>query len=307
MAELCAEDRFAWRSWGVREGLTETYSFALSMTPERGAYIRHGAVLSMSWFDGYGVNRLPDPRGSGQPHWPSTRRVYAAPGGTPWTATPRALLQYRDNKWIVRYTAPTGRRIMAAVPVGRRVLVLQDDVLREFDPEREGWREIRAAQHSSIAPFRAMCPGGAGEWYLTGDRGLARVRLAGEGGSFEWIEVNGSAAGLVRFDYPVAGSGELFAQATSARGQRRVIVRWAGKELAQLHAAQADNLRGWRGGDGSLWIVEGADLFRLRDGHRYPVERTGVLSGNIFDVYSEEGNAFWVATSEGITRHTPTL
>ncbi len=306
-AELRSDDRFAWRSWSVREGLTETYSFALSMTPGRGAYIRHGAVLSMSWFDGYGVTRLPDPRGGGQPDWPSTRRVYAAPGGAPWTATPGALLQYRDAKWTARYTAPSGRRIVAAVPAGRRVLVLQDDVLREFDPEREGWREIRTAQHSSIAPFRAMCPGSAGEWYVTGDRGLARVRMAGEGGAFEWIEVNGNAVGLVRFDYPIAGSGELFAQATSARDQRRVIVRWAGKELVPVHAAQADNLRGWRGGDGSLWIVEGADLFRLRDGRRYSVERTGVLSGNIFDVYSEEGNAFWVATSEGITRHTPPL
>ena len=30
---LHADDRFLWRSWGVRDGFTETYSFAVSMTP----------------------------------------------------------------------------------------------------------------------------------------------------------------------------------------------------------------------------------------------------------------------------------
>ena len=53
--------------------------------------------------------------------------------------------------------------------------------------------------------------------------------------------------------------------------------------------------------------MEEAAIFRLRGGRKYPVERTGVLTGNIFDVYSEEGKAFWVATSEGVTRYSPPL
>lgn len=311
VVQLRAEDRFAWRSWGVREGLTETYSFALSVTPGQGAFIRHGAVPSMSVFDGIGVTRLPDPRGGGQPDWPSTRRVYPAPSGTPagtpWTSTPKALLQYKEGKWRVRYTAPAGQQLMAAVPAGRRVLVLLDDSLREFDPESGTWRELRSVRNSRVGPFRGMCSGGVGEWYITAEQGLARLRLERDGGAFEWTEINSRASGLRSFNYPIAGSGEVFAQATSARDPRRVIVRWSGGELEVVYAAQSDNLRGWRAGDGSLWILEGGDLFFLLNGHRYPVERTGVLSGNIFDVYSEAGNAFWVATSEGITRHTPSL
>jgi hypothetical protein len=86
-----------------------------------------------------------------------------------------------------------------------------------------------------------------------------------------------------------------------------VIVRWSGRELESVYAARADNLRGWRGGDGSAWIVEGSVMFRLLGGRKYPVDRTGVLTGTIFDVYSEPGNAFWVATSEGLARYTPPL
>jgi hypothetical protein len=79
---LHADERFQWRSWGVRDGLTETYSYAVSMTPEASAYIRHGSVLSMSLFDGYHVTRIPEPRGNAQPDWQSTKRVYGGPRGT---------------------------------------------------------------------------------------------------------------------------------------------------------------------------------------------------------------------------------
>ena len=116
---LQADDRFLWRSWGVRDGFTESYSFALSMTPQGSAYIRHGAVLTMSAFDGYSVTRIPEPRGNAQHSWPSTRRVYAAAGGKIlWTASLDALKEYRDGKWTVRYTPPAGRRVLAAVPAG---------------------------------------------------------------------------------------------------------------------------------------------------------------------------------------------
>ena len=304
---LRADDRWLWRSWGVRDGLSETYSYTMSMMPDGSVYIRHGAVPSMSVFDGYGVTRIPEPRGNTRPDWPSTKRVYAAPGGTLWTTSLDALREYRDGKWTVRYTPPAGRRVLAAVPAGRRVMVLMEDGLREFDPRHESWREIRTAENSKIAPFVTMCPGSADELYITGEHGLAKLHISSEGGVFEWLEVNSDAYRLTHFDYPLPGTGELFAQGISSRGKRRVIVRWAGSELESVYAAEADNLRGWRGSDGSVWIVEDAAIFRLREGRKYPVERTGVLTGTIFDVYSEEGKAFWVATSEGITRYTPPL
>ena len=304
---LHADDRFLWRSWGVREGLAETYSYAVSMTPDGSAYIRHGAVLSMSVFDGYGVTRIPDPRGSAQPDFPSTKRVYADAGGALWTTSLDALLEYRDGKWTVRYRPPAGRHVLAAVPVGRRVMLLLEDGVREFDPDQRRLRNIRLAENSRITPFLTMCPGWAGELYLTGEHGLAKLTMAREGGAFEWLEVNSDASHLTHFDHPLPGTGELFAQGISARDKRRVIVRWPGAGLQSVYASEADDLLGWRGGDGSVWIAEGAALFRLRGGRKYPVERTGVLSANILDVYSEGGKAFWVATSEGITRYTPPL
>jgi ligand-binding sensor domain-containing protein len=133
------------------------------------------------------------------------------------------------------------------------------------------------------------------------------LHVSRDSGAFEWHEINGQAYRLSHFDYPMPGTGELFANAVSSLDKRHVIVRWSGTRLETVYAARADQLRGWRGGDGSVWIEEGSAMFRLRGGQKYPVERAGVLSGTIFDVYSERGKAFWVSTSEGVARYTPSL
>jgi signal transduction histidine kinase/CheY-like chemotaxis protein len=307
IATVHAEDRFMWRSWGVRDGFSETYSFAVSKTQGESAYFRHGAVLSMSSFDGYTVTNLPEPRGSSQPDWSATKRVYAGTDGTLWTSTFDELKEYRGGKWTVKFKAPAGHRLLAAVPSGRRVIVLLDDGLWEVDSGQERWWEIRSAANSSIRPYLSMCPGPANEIYITGEHGLAKLRVPRANGPFEWNEVNSLSDSLVHLVYPLPGDQELFAQGLSSTNKQHVIVRWADKKLQVVYASQANNLRGWRGGDGSVWIVEGIDLFRLRRGRKYPVERAGVLTGNIFDVFSEEGKAFWVTTSEGITRFTPPL
>ena len=304
---LRADDRFMWRYWGVRDGFAETYAYNLSVAPGGNAYVRHGSVSSMSVFDGYGVTRIPDPRGSAPMDFLSMRRVYAGAAGALWTTSSTGLQEYRDGKWTVRYTPPAGRRLLAAVPAGRRVMVLLEDGVREFDPDRGSWRDIRAADNTRIAPFLTMCPGSAGELYITGEHGLAKLHISRDGGAFEWREVDSGPSGLTHFDRPLPGIGELFAQGISARDKRHVIVRWAGTGLEAVYSSEQDDLRGWRGGDGGIWIVDDATMFRLRGGRKYPVERNGVLSGNIFDVYSEEGDAFWVATSEGLARYTPPL
>src|SRR4030095_4827295 len=100
---------------------------------------------------------------------------------------------------------PPGRQVLAAVPAGRRVMVLLEDRLREFDPELESWREIRTTENSRIAPFLSMCPGSAGELYVTGEHGLAKLHVSQDSGAFEWHEINSDAYHLSHFDSPMPG------------------------------------------------------------------------------------------------------
>ena len=85
------------------------------------------------------------------------------------------------------------------------------------------------------------------------------------------------------------------------------MVRWWQGKLEQLYTSEGSAPRGWRGPDGSLWVLEGSSLSRIAGGRKIPVERDGVLTGNVFDVYSENGRTFWIASSEGIAQGITTL
>src|SRR5580692_5220955 len=78
-----ADDQVNWRSWGVRDGFAETYAYRLSATPNGSVYARHGAVRTMSIFDGYTVTRIPEPRHGAITQWVAETRVYSCPGCTP--------------------------------------------------------------------------------------------------------------------------------------------------------------------------------------------------------------------------------
>jgi signal transduction histidine kinase/CheY-like chemotaxis protein len=305
---LRADDQVLWRTWGVREGFAETYTYRLSVAANGDAYARHGAVRSMSIFDGYSVARIADPRRNTQPDWPSETRTYSCPGCTPWVISEGELRQFKDGQWSTRFTPPAGEKLVGAVPFGRHVVVISNVWLREYDTEGGTWKEIQPGQHSKIGPFLDMASLTPQEIWITGERGLARLQTSHDGGPYEWTEIVSGSAGFSHFDSPEPGaSGELFAQGVSAGNGRKAIVRWAGSLLESVYKSNDDSLRGWRGPDGDVWIVEGPSMFRLIGGRKIPVDRRGALSGNVFDVFAEGDRTFWIATSEGVARYTPTL
>jgi signal transduction histidine kinase/CheY-like chemotaxis protein len=304
---LQADDRFLWRTWGVKDGFVETYTSSIAVSPDGSAYARHGSVLSMSIFDGYHVTRIPDPRGVVK-GWGERERVQAGSRGALWAVAEGVLKEYRGGEWIAHNPPPPCQPAIAAIPLGRRVLVLMADRLREYDPASDGWRDMESGRHSRVGPFLKAGAATMGDIWLAGEHGLARVTAPAEGGPYRWTETPGDPEGLFHFDNPEPGNdGEVFAEATSRQHGRKAIVRWTGNSLQTVYAADTDTLRGWRGPDGAVWILEGLSMFRLVGGRKFPVDGTGTLSGNIFDVFSQQGRTFWVATSEGLARYSPPL
>lgn len=213
-----ADDQVQWRFWGVRDGFAETYTYRLSVTPNGNAYARHGAVRTMSIFDGYGVTRIPEPRQSAKPYWPAESRVYACPGCTPWVVSEGELREYKDGRWVTHYTPPAGERLVGAVPTGERVVVVAETGLRQYAPATRTWHEIEAARHTQIRPFLQVAASRSGEIWIAGEHGLARLRVAEDGGPYEWTEIVTDSYGFTHFSFPEPGEpGELFAQAVSGK------------------------------------------------------------------------------------------
>jgi signal transduction histidine kinase/CheY-like chemotaxis protein/ligand-binding sensor domain-containing protein len=308
VTELHGDDQTQWwRFWGMRDGFAETYTYRLSVAPDGRAYARHGSVRFMSIFDGYSVTRISDPRHRVQPYWPNETRVYSCPGCAPWVISDGELRTFRNGGWVTVYSPRPGEKLAGAVPTGEHVVVISSAGLREYTPRTGTWREIDAARHTAIRPFLQVAQSAAGEIWIAAEHGLGRLCVAKDGGPYEWREVAGGPE-LTHFDLPEPGApGELFAQGTSQAERCRILVRWAGGRLERLYASQEDTLRGWRGPDGLVWMIEGASIYRWLNGQKLKVDRPGPLSGTIFDVFTEGDRTFWIGTSEGIARYTPPL
>ena len=304
---LQGDDQGLWRTWGVRDGFAETYTYRLSVTSNGVAYARHGAVRSMSVFDGYGVIQIREPRRQTQPYLPLLTRTYTCPGCTTWVVSEGELREFTDGQWISRYSPPANEKLVGAFPTGQKVVVIAESSFRQYDRANMTCEEISVGKPSKIAPFRNVTSVTPEEIWVAGNHGLGCLRIARDGGPYEWTEIVSDGAGFSHFDLPEPGApGELFVEGLRRNGLK-TIVRWANSTLESVYDSTDDNLRGWRGPDGNVWILEGSAMFRLISGRKYPVERAGILSGNIFDVFAEGDRTFWMATSEGIARYTPPL
>jgi signal transduction histidine kinase/CheY-like chemotaxis protein/streptogramin lyase len=296
-----------WRFWEVGDRLAESYTVAITVDAAGRLWAHHGEVDAISSLDGYAVHQMPSPR--------SGRRVHAGPDGRIWTMSTEGLKEFREGQWVlhripeVTALSASARRslsFLAAAP--GRVWILLPDRLGEYDAPSRTLRTLLAASTTRLGPFRQMAPGEDGGIWIAGERGAGRFagELRGQPGA--WREAGVDVEGLKDFEYPMAGDrGELFVVGRAAKGPLRTLLHYDGKSWRALASSERTGLRGWRGADGAIWILDNHRLSRLVTGHRVPVEPTDALSGRIMDVLPGPGGSFWMATAQGVVRHAPAL
>ena len=303
----CGDDERMWRYWTAADGLPETFTAALTVTPNGQVWARHGAVSWMSVLDGYGVTLIPENRLFARDDQLS-RRVYLSSGGTAWAPTDSGLAEFVNGSWIERYRAAADQPVLAAVPNGKRVLVLFSDSLREYDPVTRAWTDVAAARDSKILPFNRMVTGWKGALWISGEQGLGRLTIQPGAAGYQWEEVTGAPEGLRSFHFPLPGrAGELFAQAAFEHGQGTAVVRWSAAGIEVVYVSKSGAARGWRGPSGEIWVLEGSSLFRLGEGRQPSFSQPEILGGNIREIFPEEDGTFWLAGSQGIARFAPSL
>jgi len=296
-----------WRYWTAADGLPETFTGALTVTPNGQVWARHGAVSWMSVLDGYSVTLIPENRLFARDDQLS-RRVHLSSSGIPWAPTDSGLAEFVNGSWVQRYRATPDQAVLGAVPSGKRVLVLFSGALREFDPVTGGCMDLTVARNSKILPFNRMVTGWGGDLWISGERGLARLRAGPGATGYQWEEVTGAGMGLRSFHFPLPGRpGELFAQAAPAHAQGTAVVRWSAGGIQVVYVSKSGAARGWRGPSGEIWILEGSNLFWLRDGKPPAFSQPEILAGNIREIFPEEDGTFWLAGSQGIAHFSRSL
>jgi signal transduction histidine kinase/CheY-like chemotaxis protein/streptogramin lyase len=263
----------------------------------------------MTVLDGYGVASLPEMRTGSIADWGLRARAYGARNGEGWAMEAGELHRFVAGRWIVEVAKTDARGMLAAVPAGSHgVLVLFADRLALYQPAGRAWNVIKRRKETRLGDFLQVVPGFSEDFWVAGTTGLARLELPEGAGAGQWTERDTLGIGMREIGYPnPSGRQEVFFSGRVSGGSRWAVARWTARELTIVHTSRQDNVTGWRGPDGVIWILDGAALFRLIGGKRQPITRSDSLAGTVYDVLTEPGGGFWLATSEGLAHYSPPI
>ncbi len=333
-----------WRVWTTSDGLVESWSGALTVSPAGRLWVTHGQVKSMSRLDGWSdadrnfVHVYPSPA--------AAIRVYENTAGQFWSISTDGLLRYdpEQQTWI-HYPIPElqqySQRISNPanqqgedrfIPEGKdpilddlngrfipsapdRVFLVFPDRLMEYDAQTGKTLSIQESYATSLGEFQTIFPAGDHSFWISGDRGIARLSIPKTVPAFdyEWKEYPFPVElGLQGLQFPLAGRGNrVYGVAYSPSHYRRVLVYFNGESWSIRYAEHSHIVRGWPGDEDRIWIeVREEDLstlILLDSGGTAVEEKNSVLAGIFYDIVTTPEGAFWLATSAGLARYTPPL
>jgi len=301
-----------WSAYKIADGLPEPSWHTVSFTPQGKLLATRLNAPQASELDGYSVSNFPAPAGC-------VSRLCTSPGGQRWALVPEGLAEFRNNAWrehpvpaihAAWHNAKTASgAVLGFLPVKQAtVLFLLSEGLFEFQadtPEGARTLAIRTPGQTHIGRFTGLAATWDESLWISGARGVALtpgpVRNIEPG--THWLEFNSpESLALTNFTQPITDGDSIVLVADSiVDGQKRVI-SFDRQNWVVLPAGVRKFNRAWRGPEHSMWAATDDTLFRWVAARTNWVEYEEMPVGQVFDVATEPGGAFWLATSEGIFR-----
>lgn len=312
---LSAQNPPHWRFWLNEDGLGESCSNAVFVSPRGRVLVNHGHVAWMSLLDGYEVINLPSP-GAGVP-------VYETFSGAIWSIHSGGFQRYeygkdiRMGRWIPYSVPGILHSTVPFFPVSKdRVIFLLPDRISCFDAASHQTDILKSTADTNLEAFNDWLVIPAKEDFcdiwIGGRKGMAHARLEDPGGRLasweEWLTAE--SCDLSEISNLISGdSGEILVTALYSPAQKRVLARFDQPNCRVLYENPSrDVTRGWPGIDEALWIFHSPfTLTYIENGRAVEVEQNKVLSRVLTGLAREPGGAFWLATSEGLARHAPAV
>jgi signal transduction histidine kinase len=295
------------------DGLRESWIEDVTQAPSGRVWISHGAVDSLTVYDGYSFRRLPSPGAS--------LKLREGPTGQVWTLRPSVPgagnfsgVQLLDQGRWVGFPLPVLTKSALArghfLPWAHdRVLLLTPERLLEFDRARADASPIRTAADTAVARFTDVAPAADGGAWIAGPGGFLHIGPPATVNADRLVPLppRWQARSISRL-HDV--DGRLFASLELADGWAAVTfdgTTW--RELART-ATLTESVTAWPGRDQDVWIA-----YATRFGFRlvvqagacchHAIDRTKAFSGRFNGVEPIGGGGFWLASSLGLVRHAP--
>jgi signal transduction histidine kinase/CheY-like chemotaxis protein len=303
-----------WRIFTSTDGLRESWVEDVSPTSGGRVWIAHGAVDSLTVYDGYTFRRLPSPG--------TALKLREGPTGQVWALLPSNVrtgdysgVQLLDgDKWLpfaIDLLRDSGIARSQFLPWATdRVLVLTPGAILEFDRARGATAVVRRAADTPLKRFTDLAPAADGGAWIAGTGGLIHVPgPASAGGADRTVLLPPSwDARSVSRVYEAGRS--LFVSIEQARGWAAAVFDGtAWREVART-SDPTESIVAWPGRNRDVWTASLTRFgFRLalQSGTccRRTIERIKAFSGRLNAVEPLADGGFWLATSLGLVRHAP--
>ena len=306
-----------WRFFSAVDGLAESWSSFVTIGPSGKVWVSHGEIDRLSW-----ISSLPGPDGQFVHTMQSPGddlKVLESGSGQLWSLYSNGIQLYRDDKWIkyrideITNLNPADRMVRRLIPFlpGERDLCfyLLPAGLKLFKAETGEIELILAARDTHLGNFIDMIRSRDGGIWVTGDNGAAKLDFQSGTLAPQWREYLLGALPVKRVEKPAEGeNGGLIAVASGVRVNETRPLRFDGMRWSILPGFGGKVMQAWPGLGDSYWLSkQGNTMSLVENGKEEVQEKIGILAGDFFDVAVEPGGIFWLATSHGVARYTPSI
>jgi signal transduction histidine kinase/ligand-binding sensor domain-containing protein len=312
-----AEKTVNWRIFRAADGLASPACASVAVDSKGKVLVSHPDLPLLTEYDGYAMTKLPAPSG-GFAHF------YTSPAGQMWTINREGIQEFREGEWLLHPPTEFGmdargmsnewfnEPVLCPVRQGL-VLLLLPDRLVQFSSEAghiHSVEVVRQAKDTALGSFVAMAPARDGGFWVSGARGVAKMKGT----------ARGSIAQNVWRDFPAPEAwqtenfraihegtdGRLTVLARSTTNREQVLMTcFEGQIWSAMKAVKEPLQHAWRGIGKSWWAVTQKRLLEYSDGASEPLENREISPRQFFDVAVESADVFWLASSDGLFRHTP--
>ncbi len=307
-----------WRFFTPVDGLAESWSSYITLGPGGKVWISHGGINEISWLDGLpgegGVlgNTVTSPG--------PDLKVYESESGQLWSLHSYGIQLFKNGRWVKFYLDDINnpylpdnilRQLTPFVPGGENeAYYLLPDRLERFDATREFKETVIDSLNGGIGGFIDMIPSREGGIWITGTKGVARYSTAEGTAGMHWQSFDLGWLGLADFSRPVEGvGGELLVLGVGSTGNsEKQAVRCKNGKWSIVPEGSGQIEVVWSGLDGSYWVLSNDnELVNVKHGRESRPDKRGMLAAEIRDVAVDKDGAFWLSTSHGLARYTPSL
>ncbi len=313
-----AQSEIQQRFFTSQNGLKISWVHSLTESPDQTIWMGHGAVYTLTSYDGYSFNYTECPP-------VIVDKVYEDNTGNLWAVDVTAsknIVASTDGNWQI-FDVEAGIPFLPSPGYADKLLFLKEGHLWEFNKVSQKIQIIKKHGQAGIGKFLDMTLFRDGFVWISGENGAAR-----------FLNVNDSIGTISQWsEYPLPADlgiqniehlfecfeGGFVSQADYLNSENNVLAGFIGEKWKILYkSATEDIYAGWQGLDNSLWILKGDvlkqndplrnwDLYHLRRGKEEKVGKNRVLNRELNGIITKPDGGFLIATGSGLASFSPSL